>query len=164
MIGTAKDDVDLEKMTSAELHAHFTRLLVGLAQDVDTCFGDVDSKLFDAMEKIGGLEASFNAKLDAKFQEVLARLPPQPQSGVHAPHARHVPLVPPSGTVIAAAAAMEATTQDGYAADEGRTSLKMKTSLRRTKSYNLHLAIHGNTTATIVHFHDRYVIMNMLPN
>jgi hypothetical protein len=129
--------------------------------------GDVDSKLSDAMEKIGGLEASFNAKLDAKFQEVLARLPPQPQSGVHAPRARHVPLVPPSGTVTAAAAAAaatEATTQDGYAADEGRTSLKMKMSLRRTKSYNLHLAIHGNTTATIVHFHDRYVMMNMLPN
>jgi hypothetical protein len=37
---------------------------------------DVDSKLFDAMEKIDGLEAAFNANLDAKFQEVLARLPP----------------------------------------------------------------------------------------
>jgi hypothetical protein len=38
--------------------------------------GDVDSKLSDAMEKIDGLEAAFNAKLDAKFQEVLAWLPP----------------------------------------------------------------------------------------
>jgi hypothetical protein len=73
-----KDDVDPEKMTSAELYAHFTRLLVGRAQDVDTRLGDVDSKLSDAMEKIAGLEACFNAKLDAKFQEVLAHLPPQP--------------------------------------------------------------------------------------
>jgi hypothetical protein len=47
-------------------------LLVGHAQDVNTCLGDVDSKLSDAMDKIAGLEASFNAK----FQEVLARLPP----------------------------------------------------------------------------------------
>jgi hypothetical protein len=84
--------------------------LVGRAQDVDTRLGDVDSKLSDAMDKIAGLEASFNTKLDAKFQEVLARLPPQSQPGVHVPRARHVPLVPPSaGTVTAAAAAAAAT-------------------------------------------------------
>jgi hypothetical protein len=65
--GTTKDDVDLEKMTSAELHAHFTQLLVGHAHNVDTRLGDVDSKLFDVMEKIVGLDESFNAKLDAKF-------------------------------------------------------------------------------------------------
>jgi hypothetical protein len=29
------------------------------------------------MDMIAGLETSFNAKLDAKFLEVLARLPPQ---------------------------------------------------------------------------------------
>jgi hypothetical protein len=34
---------------------------------VDTRLGDVDSKLSDAMDKIAGLEASFNAKLDAKY-------------------------------------------------------------------------------------------------
>jgi hypothetical protein len=110
MTGTTKDDVDSEKMTSAEVHAHFTLLLVGHAQDVDTRLGDVDSKLSSTIDKIAGLEASFNTKLDAKFQEVLARLPPQPQPGVHVPHARHVPLVPPSaGTVIAVAAAAAAT-------------------------------------------------------
>jgi hypothetical protein len=128
MIGTTKDDVDLEKMTSAELHAHFTRLLVGHAQDVDTHLGDVDSKLSDAMDKITGLEASYNTKLDTKFQEVLARLPPQSQPGVHVPRAHRVPLVPPSaGTVTAAAAdaaATAAATQDGYAADEGEHEFK----------------------------------------
>jgi hypothetical protein len=76
MTGTAKDDVDPEKRTSVELHAHFTRLLVGRAQDVVTRLDDVDSKLSNAMDKIAVLEASFNAKLDAKFQEVLSRLPP----------------------------------------------------------------------------------------
>jgi hypothetical protein len=40
---------------------------VGRAQDVDTRLGDVDSKLSNAMGKIAGLEASFNAKLDSKF-------------------------------------------------------------------------------------------------
>jgi hypothetical protein len=75
-IGTKKDDVDPEKKMNAEFHAHFTQLLVGHAHDVDTCLGDVDSKLSDAMGKIDGLEEAFNAKVDAKFQEVLARLPP----------------------------------------------------------------------------------------
>jgi hypothetical protein len=78
MTATTKDDVDPEKMTSAELHAHFTRLLVGRAQDVDARLGDVDSKLCDVMDKVASLEASFNAKLDATFREVLACLPPQP--------------------------------------------------------------------------------------
>jgi hypothetical protein len=90
--------------------------------------GDVDSKLSDAMDKIAGLEASFNTKLDAMFQEVLARLPPQPQPGVHAPRAHHVPRVPSSaGTVTAtaaAAAATKATTQDGYATDEGENEFE----------------------------------------
>jgi hypothetical protein len=67
MTGTAKDDVDPKKMTSAEWHAHFTRLLVGRAHDVDTRLGDVDSKLPNVMEKIVGLKESFNAKLDTKF-------------------------------------------------------------------------------------------------
>jgi hypothetical protein len=77
------------------------------------------------MDKIAGLEASFNAKLDAKFQEVLACLPPQPQPGVHAPHARRVPLVPPpTGIVTAAVAATEVATQDVYATDEGENEFE----------------------------------------
>jgi hypothetical protein len=134
MTGTTKDDVDPEKMTTAELHAHFTRLLVGRAQDVDTRLGDVDSKLSDAMDKIVGLEASFNTKLDAQFQEVLARLPPLPQPGIHVPRACRVPLIPPSaGTVTAAAAAaaaMEVATHDGYAANEGENEFEDENELK----------------------------------
>jgi hypothetical protein len=68
MIGTTKEDVDPEKMTSAKLHAHFTQLLAGHAHDVDTSLGDFDSKLSDAMEKIDGLEEAFKTKINAKFQ------------------------------------------------------------------------------------------------
>jgi hypothetical protein len=32
----------------------------------------------------------------------------------------------------------------------------------RRRSNSLHLVVHGNTTTTLVHLHDRYVIMNML--
>jgi hypothetical protein len=111
MTGNTKEDVDPEKMTNTKLHAHFTQLLVGRAHDMDTRLGDVDSKLSDAMQKIDGLEAAFNAKLDAKFQEVLARLPPQPQPGVHVPRERRIPLAPPpAGTVTATAVTMEAAT------------------------------------------------------
>jgi hypothetical protein len=46
----------------------------------------------------------------------------------------------------------------------GETSSKMKTSSRRTRSNNLHLAVRGNTTATLVHLHVRYMMMTMLPN
>jgi hypothetical protein len=44
MTGTTKEDVNPEKMTNAESHAHFTQLLVGCAHDMD-----VDSKLSDVM-------------------------------------------------------------------------------------------------------------------
>jgi hypothetical protein len=47
---------------------------------------------------------------------------------------------------------------------KGRTSVKMKTSYRRARSNSLHLDIHGNTTATLAHLHDRYVMMNKLQN
>jgi hypothetical protein len=67
MTGTTNDDVDLEKMMSTKFHAHFTQLSVGHAHGVDTRFGDVDSKLSDAMEKIDGHEEALNAKIDAKF-------------------------------------------------------------------------------------------------
>jgi len=50
MTGSDKDTsyIDPEKMTNIELHAHFSKLLVGRAQDVDT-------QLAAAMEKIAGL-------------------------------------------------------------------------------------------------------------
>jgi hypothetical protein len=46
----------------------------------------------------------------------------------------------------------------------GKMSSKMKMSPRRMRSNNLHLAVRGNTTATLVHLHVRHMMMNMLPN
>jgi hypothetical protein len=46
----------------------------------------------------------------------------------------------------------------------GKMSSKMKTSSRRMRSNNLHLAVRGNTTATLIHLRVRYVMMNMWPS
>ena len=68
MSGPTPAAVDPAKMTSEELHAHFTHLLGGHARDTEARIGDVDAKLTNALDKLDGLEAAFNSKLDAKFQ------------------------------------------------------------------------------------------------
>src|SRR3954470_7607741 len=114
-------------MTNEELHAHFSALLVSRAEDVDTHLGEFDTNLTNAMDKIDGLEKSFNAKLDIRFKELLNRLPaPAPTHG-----ARRIPMTgrtagsaaaaPPAATAAAdapqtsaAAAAATLGTDDGY--------------------------------------------------
>jgi hypothetical protein len=157
MIGTGKDDVDPEKMTSAELQAHFTQLLAGHAHDMDTHLCYVYSKLSDAMVKIDCLEESFNAKLDAKFWEVWAWLP---QPGVPAPCAHRVPLTaPPVGTVTTATAATDAATHVGCADDEGEDELEDENMLHDEEVQQPAPGVHSNTTTTLIHLHHRYVIM-----
>ena len=68
MADTSRDPA---KMTNQELHAHFSELLVGRVEDVDARLEEFDNKLTTAMDKIEGLEKSFNDKLDARFKEVL---------------------------------------------------------------------------------------------
>src|SRR3954470_13870030 len=107
-------------MTNQELHAHFSELLVGRAEDVDARLGEFDTKLTNAMDKIDGLEKSFNDKLDARFKEVLARLPaPAPAPAPLAPRhgARRIPIT--GQTAGSAAAAPQAATA---AADAPQTS------------------------------------------
>ncbi|KAK1694069.1 hypothetical protein QYE76_010766 [Lolium multiflorum] len=83
------------------------------ARDTDARIGDVDAKLTNALDKLDGLEAAFNSKLDAKFQELLTRLPP-PRDNVRR-RARHVPRADVSaGTAPAAAAAPDAPSDEGY--------------------------------------------------
>ncbi|KAK1601944.1 hypothetical protein QYE76_027049 [Lolium multiflorum] len=95
------------------MHAHFTHLLGGHARDTEARIGDVDAKLTDALDKLDGLEAAFNTKLDAKFQELLTRLPP-PRANVQR-RARRVPRADvPAGTAPAAAAAHDAPSDEGY--------------------------------------------------
>src|SRR3954466_12478175 len=87
-------------MTNEELHAHFSELLVSRAEDVDTRLGEFDTKLTNTMDKIDGIEKSFNAKLDARFKEILNRLP------APAPGARRIPIT--GETAGSAAAAPQA--------------------------------------------------------
>jgi hypothetical protein len=95
MIGCDNEAIDPKKMTNKQMHTHFTKLLVGDAPHVGTRIGDIDTKLVNTMEKIDGLEACFNSKLDT----VLARLPtpapttpPAPCPQGYMGQARRVPL------------------------------------------------------------------------
>jgi hypothetical protein len=65
------DNTETQPLEGEALQAHATKLLSDHIQDVDNHFSDT-------MEQLEGLKTTFTAKLDAKFQEVLARLPPPP--------------------------------------------------------------------------------------
>ena len=146
-------------MTNEELHAHFSALLVSRAEDVDTRLGEFDTKLTNAMDKIYGLEKSFNAKLDVRFKELLNRLTAPAPTPTHG--ARRITITGRTAGSAAAAppaatAAATLGTDDGYYYDP-TTSI---CSTRRLN--NLHrylLAVPDITTATLDH---RYVMMIML--
>src|SRR3954465_10990832 len=98
-------------MTNEELHAHFSALLVSRAEDVDTRLGEFDTKLTNAMDKIDGLEKSFNDKLDARFKEVLDRLPaPAPAPAPLAPRHGALRITITGRTAGSAVAAPQAAT------------------------------------------------------
>ena len=69
MPGSQADEVEWEVMTNKELHDNFQQMMADQVQDFVTSLGE-------AMEKLDGLEKTFETKLDAKFNEVLAHLPP----------------------------------------------------------------------------------------
>ena len=104
------DPVDPDKMTPKELYDHFTKLIVGQAQDNDTRYAELG-------DKIDGIETSFANQLEARFREVLARLPPvapaaPPRTNPNVRgRARRVPL-PTDGVAGAAAFA------DDYEGDD----------------------------------------------
>jgi hypothetical protein len=43
----------------------------------------MNTQFVDSMERIDGLKASFMQQLDAKFQEMMARLPPPAAAAPH---------------------------------------------------------------------------------
>ena len=115
-----KNVVDPEKMTNTEMHAHFTKLVVDRAQDVDT-------RLEEAMEKIVGIEDTLTKQLG----DILARLPavapaspaPPPPSAANVANAAHtvgrarrVPLQPGQHSAAAHGAPTTAA-NDAAAAD-----------------------------------------------
>jgi hypothetical protein len=81
------DNNETPPLEGEALQAHITKLLSDHMQDVDKRFSDT-------MEQLKGLETTFTAKLDAKFQEVLARLPPPPPPA-HAPPPQPTRVAPP---------------------------------------------------------------------
>lgn len=121
MTGSQTDELDWESMTNKELHDKFQQMMGEQVQDVVHRFEE-------AMEKIDGLEKTFDTKMEAKFNELLACLPPPPaaplqhqQQQHHLPdqvgRARRVPRAQgqqsgAGATVVASAA--PATTVDQY--------------------------------------------------
>ena len=89
-----------ESLTNKELHTKFAKLVIDNTQDID-------KRLGEALEKITGLEQSFDTKLDAKFNELLARLPPPPAAAPRRPgyvgYAQRVPREQGQNSGVAAA-------------------------------------------------------------
>ena len=69
MPGSQVDETDWENMTNKELHDKFQQMMGQQVADVMTSFDN-------ALARMDGIEKSIDTKLDAKFAEVLARLPP----------------------------------------------------------------------------------------
>ena len=78
MAGSQADETDWENMTNKELHDKFQQIMSGQVQDVLKRFEE-------AMEKIDGMEKMLETKLDNKFNELLARLPPPPPATPNTP-------------------------------------------------------------------------------
>jgi hypothetical protein len=115
MAGSQADEIDWENMTMKELHDKFQQMVGQQVEDVMTSFGK-------ALERIDDIEKTIDTKLDAMFDEVLARLPQPPAASVAPlqqqqqppPHrdpagrAQRVPLEP-GQTSGAAATAVDAS-------------------------------------------------------
>ena len=120
MPGSQADEIDWENLSNKELHDKFQQMMTKQVQDVLNRFED-------AMEKIDGMEKTFETKLDNRFNELLARLPPPPPAAPNAPlqqqqqrrlpnqvgQAQRVPIDPGqnSGAAIDASVAPAATVE-----------------------------------------------------
>ena len=85
MAGTQVDEIDWENMTNKELHDKFHKMLVQQVGDVMASFGK-------AVEKMNDIEKSIDTKLDAKFDELLKRLPQPALRRDTVGRAEHVPI------------------------------------------------------------------------
>src|SRR3954463_1907000 len=64
----AQEAPDWENMKNQELHDKFAQMMTEQVHDIERRFA----------EAIDGVEKMIDTKLDAKFTELIARLPPQP--------------------------------------------------------------------------------------
>ena len=88
MPGSQADEIDWENLSNKELHDKFQQMMTEQVQDVLNNFEE-------AMEKITGLEKTFETKLDNRFNELLARLPPPPPAAPNAPLQQQQQRLPP---------------------------------------------------------------------
>ena len=85
-------------MTSKEFHNKFHQMLGQQVEDVMASFGK-------AMEKMDDIEKTIDTKLDAKFNELLKRLPPPASRRDTVGRAQRIPLEPGQNSGAAATAA-----------------------------------------------------------
>ena len=93
MAGSQADETDWRNMTNKQLHDKFQQMMSGQV-------GDVLNRFEEAMEKIDAVEKSFETKLDNRFNEVLARLPPPPPAAPNAPLQQQQRLPPHRETAL----------------------------------------------------------------
>ena len=84
-------------MTNKELHDKFHQMLGQQVEDVMASFGK-------AMEKMDDVEKSIDTKLDAKFDELLKRLPQPALRRDIVGRAQRVPIEPGQNSCVAATA------------------------------------------------------------
>src|SRR3954469_19993444 len=83
----AQEAPDWENMTKQELHDKFAQMMTEQLHDIESRFA----------EAIDGVEKMIDTKLDAKFTELIARLPPQPAAAPALPAV--APAQPPFDNV-----------------------------------------------------------------
>ena len=109
MAGPQADEIDWENMTNKELHDKFHQMLGQQVEDVMASFGK-------AMEKMDDIEKTIDTKLDAKFDELLKRLPPPVSRRDTVGRAQRVPIEPrqnsgAAATVVGASVAPTTTAE-----------------------------------------------------
>ena len=88
MPGSQADEIDWKNLTNKELHDKFQQMMSGQVENVLNRFDE-------GMEKIDGMEKTFETKLDNKFNELLACLPPPPPAAPNAPLQQQQQRLPP---------------------------------------------------------------------
>src|SRR3954465_14118688 len=117
----ARDVPDWANMTNKELHDKFAQMMSEQVYDIETRF----------TEAIDGVEKMIDTKLDAKFTELIARLPTQPAAAPAQPppprrarrilfpggQAAGIGAPPPAAVAGGAAAASNVGHDDDYEGD-----------------------------------------------
>ena len=97
MAGPQADEIDWENMTNNELHDKFHQMLGQQVEDVMASFGKT-------MEKMDDIDKTIDTKLDAKFDELLKRLPPPASRRDTVGRAQRIPIQPGQNSGAAATA------------------------------------------------------------